>query len=88
VRPLLLLVVQLWFYLSPIIYPIDAVPSAWRTLYSLNPAVGIIETYRVIWFGGPLPVTSLLIATAVAGACLVGGYGLFKRTELVFSDIA
>ncbi|MEZ5317457.1 MAG: ABC transporter permease [Vicinamibacterales bacterium] len=88
VKPLLALVVQLWFYLSPIIYPLDKVPAAWRTLYSLNPAVGVIETYRAIWFGTPLPVASLAIAAVVAAASLVAGYALFKRSELVFSDIA
>jgi len=37
---------QLWFYATPIIYPPTLVPEAWRSLYHLNPMVGVIESYR------------------------------------------
>lgn len=88
VRPLLLLVLQVWFYASPIIYPVDAVPAALRQFYSLNPSVGIIETYRAAWLNTPVPVASVVAAAACSALSLALGYWFFKRTERVFADIA
>jgi lipopolysaccharide transport system permease protein len=86
-RPLLVLLLQLWFYLSPIIYPVAAVPAEFRHLYALNPVVGIVEAHRAIWLNQPFPVSWLISAAAVSMACLVIGYWLFKKSESVFSDI-
>lgn len=40
------LLLQLWMFASPVIYPLDAVPQAWRTLYLLNPMAGIVDGFR------------------------------------------
>lgn len=88
VRPLLTLVLQLWFYVSPIIYPVAAVPPAFRTAYALNPMVGVIEGYRAVWIGGPMPVQEITISGLTAAFCLVAGYWFFKKSETVFADIA
>jgi lipopolysaccharide transport system permease protein len=88
VKPLLLLALQVWFYLSPIIYPITAVPSEFRVLYSLNPAVGIIEGYRFVWLGTQLHVASLMLAAGVSAVFLLLGYAFFKKAECLFADIA
>ena len=36
--------VMLWT--TPILYPLDLIPEAYRTLYSLNPLVGVLDSYR------------------------------------------
>ena len=46
VKPLLALSTQLWFYTSPIIYPVTSVPEDFRELYFLNPMAGILQGYR------------------------------------------
>jgi lipopolysaccharide transport system permease protein len=86
-RPLLALMLQLWFYLSPIIYPVTAVPERFRDLYVLNPLVGIVEAHRAIWLNQPFPVSSLVSAGIVSLVSLVAGYVMFKKSEAVFSDI-
>jgi len=46
VKHLLEIFLQIWFWLTPIIYPISFVPERFQTLYSLNPAVQFVEGYR------------------------------------------
>jgi lipopolysaccharide transport system permease protein len=87
VRPLLVLVLQVWFYASPILYPVAQVPANVRGLYALNPAVGIIEGYRAVWLSAELPVQYLYASAAVAGVCLIGGWLLFRQAESLFADV-
>src|SRR5207249_3268816 len=49
------LLIQLWLFASPIAYPATLVPEAWRTVYALNPMVGVIEGFRwaLLGQGGP-----------------------------------
>jgi len=87
VQPLLTLVIQLWFYASPIIYPVTMVPERYRTLYFLNPMAGIIESYRDILLEQSLPGTYIFSASIVSLLVLVIGYWFFKRVEFLFADI-
>lgn len=87
VRSVLVLLMQVWFYASPVIYPLEAVPERYRSLYALNPMVGIIESYRDLLLRGRMPDTYLLAAAVVATAVFVAGYWLFKRVEYRFADI-
>jgi lipopolysaccharide transport system permease protein len=87
VRPLMVLLLQVWFYLSPIVYPITAVPEAFLGVYALNPMVGIIETHRAIWLDQPIPWHWLASSGVTSVAMLVAGYVFFKKTEGVFADI-
>jgi lipopolysaccharide transport system permease protein len=87
VQPLLALVIQLWFYASPIIYPVTLVPEQFRFLYYLNPMAGILEAYRGVLLYQTQPAISLLIAGIEATLLLIFGYWLFKRVEFQFADI-
>ena len=40
------LLLQIWFFASPVLYPLSAVPAAWRPFYMLNPMAGIIDGFR------------------------------------------
>jgi lipopolysaccharide transport system permease protein len=87
VVPLLTLVIQLWFYASPIIYPVSLVPEAYKMLYYLNPMAGIIESYRSVLLYQTPPGYGLLTAGVESVILLVFGYWLFKRLEFQFADI-
>jgi len=87
VQPLLTLVIQVWFYASPIIYPISMVPSKYQTLYFLNPMAGILESYRDILLRQSLPGNYLMIAGVISFLILILGYWFFKRVEHLFADI-
>lgn len=87
VQSLLALGIQLWFYASPIIYPVTMVPEKLRPFYFLNPMAGILEAYRDVLLNGRLPGTYLIPSTAVALVVFLGGYWFFKRVEYLFADI-
>lgn len=87
VQPLLALVIQLWFYASPIIYPITMVPERYRILYYLNPMAGILESYRDIILRQTLPGYYLITAGATSLVVFFIGYWFFKRVEFLFADI-
>jgi len=82
------LVMQIWMYATPVIYPISVIPEQWRTLYSLNPMVGIIDSYRRVVLLGQLPDgLSLGISAAFSVVLFVFAYVYFKRLELFMADI-
>jgi len=87
VRSLLALGIQLWFYASPIIYPVTMVPEQFRPIYNLNPMTGIIEAYRAVLLYQTLPPPSIYISAVISALVLVFGYMLFKRAEFLFADI-
>lgn len=86
-RPLFMLGLQIWFYASPIIYPISSVPERFRSLYYLNPMAGILESYRAVILYQKLPGYYLLISSGMAGIILLIGYWFFKRVEFKFADV-
>lgn len=86
-RHIFALGLQIWFYASPIIYPVSAVPEQFRLFYLLNPMAGVIEAYRAILLRQELPGPTLLIAATIAGFTLWGGYWFFKRVEFQFADV-
>lgn len=87
VRSLLVLGLQLWFYASPIIYPVTMVPEQLRTLYFLNPMAGVIEGYRAVILYAELPGNYLILSAVVSLVVFIVGYWLFKRVEFQFADI-
>jgi lipopolysaccharide transport system permease protein len=87
VQSLLVLGIQLWFYASPIIYPVSMVPEYLRPLYFLNPMAGVLEAYRDVLLNGQLP-GSYLISSALVSLVIFGlGTWFFKRVEFQFADI-
>ena len=82
------LVVQLWLYASPIIYPMSLVPERLRIFYMLNPMAGIIESYRNVLVKG-LPPEGFYLGVAAGGSVLLFflGYLYFKRLEMTFADV-
>jgi lipopolysaccharide transport system permease protein len=81
-------IVQVWMYASPIVYPIEIIPEGiWRTLYGLNPMVGVIQSYRWALLGGDQPDATMLISIVVVLILLVSGVYYFRRMEKTFADI-
>lgn len=91
VRYVVPLAIQLWFYATPIIYPITLVEEnlpQLRTLYALNPMVGIVESYRdVVLEGVPPNFADLGLAAAMSIVLFVVAYYIFKRLEVLFNDL-
>lgn len=79
---------QAWMFASPIAYPSSLIVEPWRTIYGLNPMVGVVEGFRWALFGqGTAPGPILLLSSLAALAILVGGAFYFRRMERTFADI-
>ncbi len=88
VRFVIPLLIQVWMYASPVIYPTSLIPAAYQPLYFLNPMAGIIDGYRLVLISGQPPnIPALLVATVVSLALLIIGYFVFKRSEPLFADL-
>lgn len=84
---LLGLLMQLWFFLTPVAYPASAVSARWRALYHLNPMAGIVGGLRWSLLDGPWPGWPLAVSAAVAALVTVGGVWTFRAGERYFADV-
>lgn len=83
------LVLQIWMYASPIMYPLRIVPERVRPVYFLNPMVCITDSYRrVILHGQSLDYVHLGATFILSVLLVIAGYAYFKRVEMKFADIA
>lgn len=87
VRYALPFALQVWMFVTPIIYPVSFVPERWRWLLRLNPLTGIIEGFRDAIFGRPFDWPGLAGSALLAAALLVYAAYSFRRMELEFADI-
>ncbi|MBN8624471.1 MAG: ABC transporter permease [Planctomycetes bacterium] len=80
---------QIWMFSSPIIFPTSLIEPKWRTLYGLNPMVGIIEGFRwsLIPRGVAPDLGSIVMSTVVALVLLATGVLFFRRVERNFADL-
>ena len=87
VRYMVPFVTQFWLFATPIAYPSSLLSEPWRTLYGLNPMVGVVEGFRWALLGtdtapGPIIMVSAFAALVV----LVSGAFYFRRMEKTFAD--
>jgi lipopolysaccharide transport system permease protein len=88
VRYTVAFLVQAWLFLTPVAYPSSLLDEPWRTVYALNPMVGVVEGFRWGLLGsGEAPSQLVLVSSVVAIALLIGGAFFFRRLERTFADI-
>lgn len=81
------LIVQVWMYATPVIYPLSKVPAKWRWVAALNPMTPIIESYRLMLLGaGTVESQYFLISALLTSLFLLVGLLLFGRVEKTFVD--
>jgi len=78
---------QLWMFVTPVVYPVSLVPEGWRLVYALNPMTGLIQAHRDLALGRPLDLPVLAVSTAVGLLLAFLGARLFARTERRFADV-
>ncbi len=81
--------VQVWFFVTPVVYSAEIIPDELWLLYHLNPMAGAIESFRWVFFGDnvALPLAELLLSLAVTMLLLLAGVAYFRRTERTFADV-
>jgi len=80
---------QIWFFATPVFYPLSALPPRWQDAsLILNPLTPIMETIRHILFGvGQLPVGPLFISVLVIGLVFLSGVWFMMRSEWVLPEM-
>ena len=87
VRYVIPFLTQFWLFATPIAYPSSLLPEPWRTVYGLNPMVGVVEGFRWALLGTQtVPGLMVAISAVVSLTLLTSGFFYFKRMEKTFAD--
>jgi len=79
--------IQLWLFITPIVYPSSSIDEPWRTLSAINPMVGVVEGFRWATLGtGNAPWDLIGISALSAAVLFVAGLAYFDRVERAFAD--
>jgi lipopolysaccharide transport system permease protein len=80
--------VQFWLFATPIAYPSSLLPEPWRTIYAINPMVGVVEGFRWALLGTEItPGPMVAVSSLAALALLVVATLYFRRMERSFADV-
>jgi len=79
--------VQIWMYLTPIVYPFSQVPEKYQIYYLINPMVSIVELFRSAFLGTqPIDIEIIVISIFITFIIFILGLLMFNRTEKSFID--
>jgi len=88
VQHILPFVVQLWLFITPVIWPVSMLPDRWRIVLGLNPLAGLIEAFRAcVLPAHELDLYLFGVSMAVTAIIFVAGAFYFRRTARSFADI-
>ncbi len=88
VRHVIPFLIQIWLFATPIAYPSSLLSEPWRTVYSINPMVGVVEGFRWALLGtDTAPGPMLAVSSVVSVLLLVSGAYFFRRMEKSFADV-
>jgi lipopolysaccharide transport system permease protein len=81
-------IIQIWLFVTPIIYPVTFLPAKYQKVLALNPMAGIVEGLRACLFPNhPMPWRLVEISWSVTALLLIAGALYFRKTERTFADI-
>ena len=79
--------VQLWMYLTPVVYPLSEVPDRFKIFILINPMTAVVESFRGAFLGASsLPPEGLLLSIIITILSFIGGIIIFSRVEKTFMD--
>ena len=88
IRYVIPFLVQLWMFVSPVIYPVSMVKAKYQWLLALNPMGGVIKAYRATLLGHlPIDWFLLSLSTGIILILFISGLYFFRRTERYFADV-
>jgi lipopolysaccharide transport system permease protein len=80
-------IVQIWMYVTPVIFPVTLVPPQWRWLLYLNPMTGLVEGFRSAFLGKAFDLGGIAASLAVAAGLFAIGITYFEHAERRFADV-
>jgi len=79
---------QFWLFSTPIAYPSNLLSEPWKTIYGINPMVGVVDGFRWALLGTSTPPgQAIVVSTLAALLLLVSGAFYFRRMEKNFADV-
>jgi lipopolysaccharide transport system permease protein len=88
VRYVIPFLVQIWLFVTPVVYSSRLIPERWRPLYGLNPMAGVVDGFR--WMVSPVapaPGAGLAVSIATVAVVFTAGLYFFRRVERSFADV-
>jgi lipopolysaccharide transport system permease protein len=79
--------IQIWMYLTPVVYGVTFIPEKYRWLLLLNPMAGYIDGCRAAFLGKPFNFTSLAVSVIMSIVLLCIGAAYFEKVERRFADV-
>ncbi|HEX8069166.1 MAG TPA: ABC transporter permease [Pyrinomonadaceae bacterium] len=86
-RHVLPFLLQVWFFASPVIYPLGKLPGRWYWLLAANPLTGIVEGFRAALVGRALPLAHVAASVVIVALLLAVALYVFRRLEATFADV-
>lgn len=81
-------ITQFWLFATPVAYPSSLLSEPWRTIYAINPMVGVVEGFRWALLGtNTVPGPMIIVSSLVALLLLISGLFYFRRLEKTFADV-
>jgi len=88
VRYIIPFLTQFWLFATPVAYPSSLLSEPWRTVYGINPMVGVVEGFRWALLGtNTAPGSIMIISSLAASLLLITGALYFRRMEKTFADV-
>lgn len=82
------LLMQVWMFATPVVYPLSSAPARFHLIYRLNPMAGIVENFRRTLIEGSAPdYESFAWAVLISAALFPVAYILFKHREATMADV-
>ena len=78
---------QLWMFVTPVIYPLSFIPDEWRWLIYANPIIGWVNGMRAAFLGLPIDWVACGISTVFAALLLFIGFAYFSKVDKHFADV-
>jgi lipopolysaccharide transport system permease protein len=80
--------IQMWLFLTPVVYASSSISQPWRTLSAINPMVGVVEGFRWATLSPVAPPWALIGVSALSSLVfLFVGLAYFDRVERSFADL-
>jgi lipopolysaccharide transport system permease protein len=87
VRFVVPMMLRVWLFVTPIVYPSSLLGEPWQTLSGLNPMTGVVEGFRWALLGTDPPSSMLALSVIVTLILFISGLLFFRRMEDSFADI-
>jgi lipopolysaccharide transport system permease protein len=78
---------QFWLFITPVAYPSSLLSEPWRTVYAINPMVGVVEGFRWALLETAPPGPMIIVSSLASVLLLVSGAFYFRRMEKTYADL-